>query len=159
MIRLASEDIGNVDPRALTIALNAWDALERLGSPEGELTLAQAVIYLACAAKSNATYTAAKAAAADARTYGSLDVPMHLRNAPTRLMKDLGHGKDYRYAHDEQSAFAAGVEYFPEDMSPVTYYHPEPRGLEIRIREKLDELRQQNRQAREAGHRREANSE
>ncbi len=159
MIRVASEDIGNADPRALTITLNAWDTLERLGSPEGELTLAQAVIYLACAAKSNATYTAAKAAAADARTFGSLDVPMHLRNAPTRLMKELGHGKDYRYAHDEESAFAAGVNYFPEDMPPVTYYHPEPRGLEIRIREKLDELREQNRRAREAGNRHEVKKE
>ena len=159
MIRLASEDIGNADPRALTIALNAWDALERVGSPEGELTLAQAVIYLACAAKSNATYTAARSAAADARTYGSLDVPMHLRNAPTRLMKELGHGDAYRYAHDEEGAFAAGVVYFPDDMSPVTYYHPEPRGLEVRIREKLDELRRKNRQARKTGESHEANSE
>lgn len=159
MIRVASEDIGNADPRALTIALHAWDTLERLGSPEGELTLAQAVIYLACAAKSNATYTATKAAAADAEKYGSLDVPMHLRNAPTRLMRELGHGVDYRYAHDEDGAFAAGVSYFPEDMPAVTYYYPEPRGLEIRIREKLDALRQRNREARGKDNRREANNE
>ena len=153
MIRLASEDIGNADPRALSIALDAWNALERLGSPEGDLTLAQAVVYLSCAAKSNATYTAAKAAAADVRQYGSLDVPMHLRNAPTRLMKDLGHGKGYRYAHDEEGAFAAGVDYFPSEMPPATYYHPEPRGLEIRIREKLEALRQRAREARATGSR------
>lgn len=159
MIRVASEDIGNADPRALTIALQAWDALERLGTPEGELMLAQAVVYLACAAKSNATYRAQKAAAADARKFGSLDVPMHLRNAPTKLMKELGHGADYRYAHDEDGAFAAGVNYFPEDMPPVTYYHPEPRGLEIRIREKLDELRQRNRDAAQSGGEHQANDE
>lgn len=148
MIRVASEDIGNADPRALGLCLNAWDALERLGSPEGELTLAQAVVYLACAAKSNAVYKAAKAAAADAAEFGSLEVPMHLRNAPTRLMKELGYGENYRYAHDEGGALAAGANYFPEDMTPATYYHPVPRGLEIRIREKLDDIRRQNEAAR-----------
>ncbi len=145
MIRVASEDIGNADPRSLQVTLNAWEVLERLGSPEGELALAQAVVYLACAPKSNAVYTAAKAALADAREQGSLEVPMHLRNAPTRLMADLGYGAGYRYAHDEQDAFASGVKYFPDDMSPVKYYHPVPRGLEIRIREKLDEIEQKHR--------------
>ena len=143
MIRVASEDIGNADPRALQLTLNAWETLERLGSPEGELALAQAVVYLACAAKSNAVYKAAKAAAADVREHGSLDVPMHLRNAPTRLMKELGYGEKYRYAHDEEGAFAAGERYFPEDMPAGRYYHPVPRGLEIRIREKLERQRAQ----------------
>lgn len=141
MIRTATEDIGNADPRALQITLNAWETLERLGSPEGELALAQAVIYMACAAKSNAVYKAAKAAAADARDHGSLEVPDHLRNAPTSLMKDLGYGKNYRYAHDEDDAYAAGERYFPEDMEAGRYYHPVPRGLEIKIREKLERLR------------------
>jgi len=137
LIRVASEDIGNADPRALTLALDACEVYERLGSPEGELAIAQAVVYLACAAKSNAVYTASKAAAADVEKHGSLDVPMHLRNAPTSLMKDLGHGEGYRYAHDEQDAVALGVKYFPDDMEPGSYYHPVPRGLEIRIRDKL----------------------
>ena len=141
MIRVASEDIGNADPRALQLTLNAWETLERLGSPEGELALAQAVVYLACAAKSNAVYKAAKAAQKDAHELGSLEVPMHLRNAPTRLMKDLGYGENYRYAHDEDDAFAAGEKYFPDDMDARTYYHPVPRGLEIKIREKLAEIR------------------
>ncbi|HEX5787345.1 MAG TPA: replication-associated recombination protein A [Woeseiaceae bacterium] len=140
MVRVASEDVGNADTRALQIALNAWDTLERLGSPEGDLTLAQCVVYLACAAKSNAVYLAAEAAAEDARRYGSLDVPMHLRNAPTALMRDLGYGEGYRYAHDEPDAIAAGETYFPKDMPRGRYYHPVPRGLEIRIREKLDEI-------------------
>ncbi|HNP64273.1 MAG TPA: replication-associated recombination protein A [Woeseiaceae bacterium] len=144
LIRVASEDIGNADPRALQIALNAWETQERLGSPDGELAIAQAVVYLACAAKSNAVYVATKAAMEDAQKRGSLEVPMHLRNAPTRLMKDLGYGEQYRYAHDEDAAFAAGEKYFPDDMSPTKYYHPVPRGLEIRIREKLDELAQLN---------------
>ena len=144
MIRVASEDIGNADPRALQLCLNAWEALERLGSPEGELALAQAVVYLACAAKSNAVYTAAKAAQADAQEFGSLDVPMHLRNAPTKLMKELGHGENYRYAHDEKDAVAAGEKYFPEDMDERTYYHPVPRGLEIKIREKLEQIRKRD---------------
>ncbi|MBK5963682.1 recombination factor protein RarA [Thiocystis minor] len=139
--RMASEDIGNADPRALDLAMNAWDALERLGSPEGELALAQAVIYLACAAKSNAVYTAWKAALMDARTSGSLDVPVHLRNAPTKLLKELGHGRAYRYAHDEPEAYAAGEVYFPEELGERRYYEPVDRGLEIRIREKLERLR------------------
>ncbi len=146
MIRVASEDIGNADPRALQLALNAWEALERLGSPEGELALAQAVVFLACAAKSNAVYKAASAAMQDARERGSLEVPMHLRNAPTRLMKDLGYGEKYRYAHDEEEAFAAGEQYFPDDMAAVKYYHPVPRGLELKIREKLAELERRNRE-------------
>jgi len=141
MIRVASEDIGNADPRALRLTLDAWETLERLGSPEGELALAQAVVYLACAAKSNAVYKAAKAAQSDAQEFGSLDVPMHLRNAPTRLLKELGYGENYRYAHDEQGAIAAGEKYFPDDMDPRTYYHPVPRGLEIKIREKLAEIK------------------
>ncbi|MBT8111022.1 MAG: replication-associated recombination protein A [Gammaproteobacteria bacterium] len=145
MIRVASEDIGNADPRSLQLTLNAWEVLERLGSPEGELALAQAVIYLACAPKSNAVYTASKAAMEDARKHGSLEVPLHLRNAPTQLMKDLGYGEKYRYAHDEEGAVAIGESYFPDDMGPVKYYHPVPRGLEIRIREKLDELARRNR--------------
>jgi putative ATPase len=146
IIRMASEDIGNADPRALRLCLDAAEAYERLGSPEGELAIAQAVVFLACAAKSNAVYNAAKAAAADAKASGSLEVPMHLRNAPTRLMKDLGYGDDYRYAHDEEDGFAAGERYFPDDMSPATYYHPVPRGLEAKIREKLAELARRNRE-------------
>ena len=144
MIRVASEDIGNADPRALQLALNAWEALERLGSPEGELALAQSIVYLACAAKSNAVYKAAKTAAADAREHDTLEVPMHLRNAPTRLMKDLGYGQDYRYAHDERDALAAGERYFPDDMAAAKYYHPVPRGLEIRIAEKLEQIAERN---------------
>ncbi len=140
LIRLASEDIGNADPRALRIALDAWEVYERLGSPEGELAIGHAVAYLACAPKSNAVYTAFKAAMADARDKGSLEVPMHLRNAPTGLMKDLGYGEGYRYAHDEEGGVAVGERYFPDDMSPAKYYHPVPRGLEIRIGEKLEEI-------------------
>jgi putative ATPase len=141
MIRVASEDIGNADPRALRLTLDAWETLERLGSPEGELALAQAVVYLACAAKSNAVYKAVKAAQADAREFGTQEVPMHLRNAPTRLMKELGYGDNYRYAHDEPDAIAAGERYFPDDMDERRYYDPVPRGLEIKIREKLAEIR------------------
>ncbi len=144
LIRVASEDIGNADPRALQMTLDAWQAQERLGSPEGELAIAHAVVYLACAPKSNAVYAATKAAMEDARKYGSLEVPMHLRNAPTRLMKELGYGEQYRYAHDEEAAHAAGETYFPDDMSAVKYYHPVPRGLEIRIREKLEEIERRN---------------
>jgi putative ATPase len=146
LVRVASEDIGNADPRSLQMTLNAWEAQERLGSPEGELAIAHAVVYLACAPKSNAVYMASKAAMADARERGSLEVPLHLRNAPTRLMKDLGYGEEYRYAHDEDDAHAAGEKYFPDDMSPVKYYHPVPRGLEIRIREKLEEIEHRNRE-------------
>ncbi len=152
MVRVASEDIGNADPRALQVSLNAWEALERLGSPEGELALAHAVVYLACAPKSNAVYTAAKAAQRDAREFGTLEVPMHLRNAPTRLMKELGYGEKYRYAHDEQDAVAAGEKYFPDDMREVKYYHPVPRGLEIKIQEKLAEIRRRHGERRRTGH-------
>jgi putative ATPase len=146
MVRAASEDIGNADPRALRITLDAWQTIERLGSPEGELALAQAVVFLACAAKSNAVYKAAKAAEADAKEFGSLEVPMHLRNAPTRLMKGLGYGENYRYAHDEEGALAAGEKYFPDDMPERTYYHPVPRGLELKIGEKLKEIARRNRE-------------
>ncbi len=141
VVRMASEDIGNADPRALEVALNAWQVQERLGSPEGELALGQAVVYMACAPKSNAAYMAFKAAMADAREQGSLDVPVHLRNAPTKLMKELGYGHDYRYAHDEPEAYAAGETYFPEEMGERSYYHPVPRGLEIKIAEKMAYLR------------------
>ncbi len=140
LARVASEDIGNADPRALQMTLNAWQVYERLGSPEGELAIAHATCYLACAPKSNAVYKAFGAAMRDAQDKGSLEVPMHLRNAPTGLMQDLGYGEGYRYAHDEEGAVALGENYFPDDMPPVTYYHPVPRGLEIRIKEKLDEI-------------------
>ena len=146
MVRVASEDIGNADPRALRITLDAWQTIERLGSPEGELALAQAVVFLACTAKSNAVYKAAKAAEADVKEFGSLEVPMHLRNAPTRLMKELGYGESYRYAHDEEDALAAGEKYFPDDMPERTYYHPVPRGLELKIGEKLEEIARRNRE-------------
>jgi putative ATPase len=142
LVRMASEDIGNADPRALRLALDAWDVQERLGSPEGELALAQAVLYLACAPKSNAVYTAYNAARSDVGKFGSLEVPVHLRNAPTRLMKELGYGKAYRYAHDEPEAYAAGENYLPENMAPVRYYRPVERGLEMRIAEKLAHLRE-----------------
>ncbi len=147
VVRMASEDIGNADPRALQVALDAWEAQERLGRPEGELALAQAVVYMACAAKSNAVYAAFKAAMKEARETGSLEVPLHLRNAPTRLMKELGYGKAYRYAHDEPDGYAAGENYFPEELKGRRYYHPVNRGLEIRIREKLERLRQLDEQA------------
>jgi putative ATPase len=142
IVRMASEDIGNADPRALTLCLNAWDVQERLGSPEGELALAQAVIYMACAAKSNAVYKAYNAARAEVGKTGSLEVPVHLRNAPTKLMKELGHGKAYRYAHDEPEGYAAGVHYLPEGMAEPGYYQPVARGLEIKIAEKLAHLRE-----------------
>jgi putative ATPase len=148
VVRMASEDIGNADPRALQIALNAWDVQERLGSPEGELAVAQAVVYLACAAKSNAVYTAFGAAMEDARGSGSLEVPLHLRNAPTRLMKELGYGEKYRYAHDEPDAYAAGERYFPEELGERVYYYPVQRGLETKIAEKLDRLRELNKKKR-----------
>jgi len=148
MIRMASEDIGNADPRALRMCLDAWETVERLGSPEGELALAQAAVFLACAAKSNAVYTAAKEARADVQQFGSLEVPMHLRNAPTKLMQELGYGESYRYAHDEADAVAAGEKYFPDDMPERKYYHPVPRGLEFKIREKLAELEKKNRDNR-----------
>jgi len=141
IVRMASEDIGNADPRALRIALDAWEAFERLGSPEGELALAQAVIFLACAAKSNAVYRAYNAAGTDAREFGSLEVPMHLRNAPTALAKSLGHGDGYRYAHHEPGGFAAGEQYFPAELAGRIYYEPVDRGLESSIAAKLATLR------------------
>jgi putative ATPase len=134
---MASEDIGLADPRGHTLALEAVEVYERLGSPEGELAIAQAVVFLACAAKSNALYVAFGAAMEDAKNLGSLEVPLHLRNAPTRLMKQLGYGKNYRYAHDEPEAYAAGESYFPEGMPPRAYYEPAPRGLEIKIAEAM----------------------
>ncbi len=140
VVRMASEDIGNADPRALSIALDAWETQERLGSPEGELAIAQAVVYMASAAKSNAVYMAFKAAMADAREHGSLEVPVHLRNAPTKIMRELGYGHEYRYAHDEPGAYAAGETYFPEEMGEQNYYQPVDRGLEIKIKEKLQRL-------------------
>jgi len=141
IVRMASEDIGNADPRGLEISLNAWHTYERLGSPEGELALAQAVSYLACAPKSNAVYMAYKSAMQLARESGSMDVPEHLRNAPTNLMKGMGYGKDYRYAHDETDGFAAGETYFPDALGEQEVYYPVERGLEIKIKEKLDYLR------------------
>ena len=142
VVRMASEDIGNADPRGLRIALDAWDVQERLGSPEGELAIAQAIVYLACAAKSNAVYKAFNAAMEYTRQHGSAGVPLHLRNAPTRLMKDLSYGKDYRYAHNEPGAYAAGEKYFPEDLPDERFYYPVDRGMEIRIAEKLASLRE-----------------
>ena len=141
IVRIASEDIGNADPRALEIALNAYQAQERLGSPEGELSLAQAVVYLAVAAKSNAVYQAYKSAMADVCSTPSYEVPLHLRNAPTQLMKALDYGKDYRYAHNEQGAYAAGENYMPQQLKDKQYYFPTERGLEGKIAEKLNYLR------------------
>jgi putative ATPase len=140
-VRMASEDIGNADPRALTVSLEAWQVQERLGSPEGELAIAQAIVYLACAAKSNAVYSAYNAARADIETGSSEEVPLHLRNAPTQLMKDLEHGAEYRYAHDEEGGYAAGENYFPQALKDRKYYQPVERGLEVKISEKLRYLR------------------
>ncbi len=145
-LRIASEDIGNADPRALTLALEACAVYERLGSPEGELAIAQAIVFMACAAKSDAVYTAYNSAMADAASFGSLEVPLHLRNAPTRLMKEMGYGKGYRHAHDEPGAYAAGERYLPEDMPDRRYYRPAPRGLEIKIGEALEARRARDRQ-------------
>ncbi len=144
VIRMASEDIGNADPRALTLALDAWQVQERLGSPEGELAVAQAIIYLACAAKSNAVYVAFKAAGAEVASGGSCEVPLHLRNAPTELMKEMDHGAGYRYAHDEEGGYSAGENYFPEPLKDRHYYHPVDRGLESKIAEKLQYLRERD---------------
>jgi len=141
IVRMASEDIGNADPRGLRIALDAWESFDKLGRPEGDLAIAQAVVYLACAPKSNAVYTAFNAAMHDVKMQGSAEVPIHLRNAPTKLMKELGYGKEYRYAHDEPDAYAAGEDYFPENMTPRNYYQPVNRGLEIKIAEKLARLK------------------
>ncbi len=147
MMRMATEDIGLADPRALSLAIAAVETYERLGTPEGELALAEAVIYLACAPKSNAVYVAYNRARAFIAEDGSRPVPMHLRNAPTRLMKGLGYGKGYRYAHDEEGAYAAGEHYLPDHMSEVSWYEPTDRGLEGRIREKLETLRSRDRKA------------
>jgi putative ATPase len=144
LIRMASEDIGLADPRALRMALDAADVYERLGSPEGELTLAQCVIYLAMAPKSNAAYKAFNEAKAFVKKDGTRPVPMHLRNAPTQLMKNLDYGKGYRYAHDEEGGFAAGERYLPDGMAEPGFYRPVRRGLEIKIADKLEELRKRN---------------
>jgi len=147
MIRMASEDIGLADPNALSLTLAAVETYERLGSPEGELALAEAVLYLAVAPKSNAVYTAFGAARAFIKDDGSRPVPLRLRNAPTRLMKNLDYGKGYRYAHDEEDAYAAGERYFPDNMADVTWYEPTDRGLEAKIRDRLDTLRARDRKA------------
>lgn len=139
--RMAVEDIGLADPRALQLAIDAWQAYDRLGTPEGELALANAVVYLACAPKSNAAYVGYGEARADVEKHGTLEVPMHLRNAPTRLMKDLGYGAGYRYAHDEPEGYAAGERYLPDELAERRYYRPVDRGLELRIREALERLR------------------
>jgi putative ATPase len=149
LVRIASEDIGNADPRALEITLNASQSQERLGSPEGELALAQATVYLAVAAKSNAVYNAYKAAMADVKSLPSYEVPTHLRNAPTKLMKDLDYGKDYRYAHNEEGAYAAGEKYLPQEIEDKQYYFPTERGLEGKIAEKMAYLRSLDRQKKE----------
>ncbi|MBP8926162.1 MAG: replication-associated recombination protein A [Pseudomonadales bacterium] len=147
VVRMATEDIGNADPRGLEIALSAWDTQQRLGSPEGELAIAQAVAYLACAAKSNAVYKAFGAARAEVENSPSYEVPLHLRNAPTRLMKDMDFGAGYRYAHDEPEAYAAGEDYFPPELAARRYYYPVERGLEKLIGEKLEDLRTRDAQS------------
>jgi len=152
LVRMASEDIGNADPRAMTIALDAWQTVERLGQPEGDLALAQAVSYLACAAKSNAVYMAYKAAIHDAQQSGSLEVPMSLRNASSKMMQEMGYGVEYRYAHDEPQGYAAGENYFPEQLKGTRYYFPVDRGLEIKIAEKLNYLRSLDQQAEKPKH-------
>lgn len=153
VMRIATEDIGLADPRASQLAQFAWESYERLGSPEGELAIAQAIVFMACASKSNAMYRAYKDTMQLARESGSLDVPMHLRNAPTSLMKELGAGDGYRYAHDETAAFAEGERYFPESLGEYHLYHPVNRGLEIQISEKLTELREKNKAAGVVAHR------
>jgi putative ATPase len=147
LVRMAVEDIGLADPRALRVTLDACETYERLGSPEGELALAEAALYLAVAAKSNAVYEAYNAARDFIAADGTRPVPLHIRNAPTRLMKDLGYGKDYRYAHDEPDAYAAGENYFPEGMPAVEWYRPTDRGLETKIRERMEDLRRRNAEA------------
>ena len=139
--RMAVEDVGLADPRAFALSLEAWEAYERMGTPEGELAIATAVVYLACAPKSNAVYVAMGEAMADVEEFGTLDVPLRLRNAPTRLMKNLGYARGYRYAHDEPDAFAAGERYLPDELPDRRYYRPVPRGLEIKIGEALARLR------------------
>jgi putative ATPase len=144
VVRMATEDIGNADPRALEIALNAWSVQERLGSPEGELAIAQAVVYLAVAAKSNAVYSAVGAIKQVVADTGSLEVPMHIRNAPTAMMADMGYGDDYQYAHNHEDAFVPGESYVPPELHGVQFYHPVARGTETKISEKLEYLRKQN---------------
>ena len=151
LVRMASEDIGLADPRALRLALDATETYERLGSPEGELALAEAVVYLAMAPKSNAVYAAWNAARAFVKADRTRAVPLRLRNAPTSLMKGLDHGKGYRYAHNEAGAFAAGETYWPDDLEPPRFYEPVGRGLEIRIGERLAELRALNEAAVKPG--------
>ena len=141
VVRMASEDIGNADPRGLQLALNAWDVQQRLGSPEGELAIAQALVFLACAPKSNAVYSAFNKAMETVKATPAFDVPIHVRNAPTQLMKSLDYGRQYRYAHDEPGAYAAGENYFPEELKDSRFYFPTDRGLEDKIREKLDYFR------------------
>ena len=148
VVRMAIEDIGIADPRGLELCLKGWQTFERLGSPEGELALAQGIVYLACAAKSNAVYSAYNQAMEDARNSGSLEVPLHLRNAATRFMEGQGYGDWYRYAHYETDGFAAGENYFPDGLDAREYYHPVDRGLEIRIAQKLEQLRKRNREAK-----------
>lgn len=144
LLAIASEDVGNADPRGMQVAIAAWDCFTRVGAAEGERAIAQAIVYLACVPKSNAVYTAFKAAVKDAREKPDYDVPVHLRNAPTKLMKEIGFGADYRYAHDEPNAYAAGESYFPQEMNGQRYYFPEPRGLETKIAEKLNWLAEQD---------------
>ncbi len=141
VVRMASEDVGNADPRALSLAIDAWESFRRLGPPEGELAIAQALVYCACAAKSNAVYVAFNSAMAEVKSRGSDAVPAHIRNAPTALAKNMGHGAGYRYDHDEQDGVSAGQTYFPEGMGERVYYEPVNRGLEIQIAEKLARLR------------------
>ncbi len=148
VVRMASEDIGNADPRALPLCLSAWDVQERLGSPEGELAIAQAVVYLAAAPKSNAVYNAFKQVMADVREQPAYDVPIHLRNAPTKLMKSMDYGAEYRYAHDEPGAYAAGENYLPEELAAKHYYQPVERGLEIKVQEKLAHFRELDKQSK-----------
>ncbi len=148
VVRMASEDIGNADPRALPLCLAAWDVQERLGSPEGQLAIAQAVVYLAAAPKSNAVYNAFNQIMADVRSQPAYDVPIHLRNAPTKLMKSMDYGAEYRYAHDEPGAYAAGEKYLPEELADTSYYQPVERGLELKIKEKLAHFRELDKQSK-----------
>lgn len=147
LLAIASEDVGNADPRAMQVALAAWDCFTRVGAAEGERAIAQAIVYLAIAPKSNAVYTAFKAAKKQATESADYDVPEHLRNAPTSLMKELGYGAEYRYAHDEPHAYAAGENYFPEPLKDTRYYFPTNRGMELKIKEKLDWLHEQDKQS------------
>lgn len=149
LLAIASEDVGNADPRAMQVAIAAWDCFTRVGAYEGERAIAQAIVYLAVAPKSNAVYTAFKQAKKHASETPDYDVPIHLRNAPTNLMKDLGYGKEYRYAHDEPNAYAAGENYFPEPLKDTQYYFPKARGMEIKIQEKLEWLREQDKQSKD----------